>query len=278
MSVTLTPPADLRPAQLGVVLLGRVILGHIAATLVDLGQRGFIRIDEIPRDDGHDWLLTDLRDQAATRSGLLRFEATLLDGLFAQQPVARLGEVRQDLIPVLNRVRRQLIRDAVRRGWLRRRHHDRRTAAGEQLLKQIQSFRRELRALAASDDSVTMAHLAPYATAFGLGAPAAVRFRAEDTETAQPRESEVHWSRSDHFVTSWLAVCAGFAQSSAGLGHHAHDGQSGDFVQQWSAPPEHGHSSHGHNPVHGGYLGGHENFDGGHHGGGHFGGGGHGGN
>lgn len=66
MGVSLPPPADLRPAQLGVVLLGRVILGQIAATLVDLAQRGFIRIDQIPGDDDHDWLLTDLRGPAAT--------------------------------------------------------------------------------------------------------------------------------------------------------------------------------------------------------------------
>jgi hypothetical protein len=45
------PPENLRPAQLGIVLLGRVILGHIGATLADLGQRGLIRIDEVPGDD-----------------------------------------------------------------------------------------------------------------------------------------------------------------------------------------------------------------------------------
>ena len=81
---SLTPPEDLRPAQLGIVLLGRVILGHISATLVDLAQRGFLRIEAIPGDGDPDWLLTSLRDQAAGRSVLLRFEATLLDGLFAR--------------------------------------------------------------------------------------------------------------------------------------------------------------------------------------------------
>src|SRR5690242_8761967 len=37
-----TPPEGLRPAQLGIVLLGRVIVGHASATLVDLAQRGLI--------------------------------------------------------------------------------------------------------------------------------------------------------------------------------------------------------------------------------------------
>jgi uncharacterized membrane protein YgcG len=249
-------------------LLGRVILGHVAATLVDLGQRGFLRIDEVPGDDDHDWLLTTLRGQAAAGRSLLRFEKTLLNGIFARQSVARVGEISQDLIPALNRMRRQLYRDAVRRGWLRRWRHGRRTVRGELLLKEIQSFRRELRALAASGDSAMMARLAPYAIVFGLGGSPAVRLQAEDAEPVQRRQSSVQWSQSDRFATSWLAMCAG-------LPHAA-----GDFVQQWSAPREHGHGSHGHglgHGGHGGYGGGHENFGGGHHGGAASGGGGHGG-
>ena len=97
MGESLTPPADLRPAQVGIVLVGRVVLGHIGATLVDLAQRGFLRIEEIP-DDDEDWLLTDLRGPAATRTGLLPFEATLLDGLFIEQPAVRLGQISQDLV------------------------------------------------------------------------------------------------------------------------------------------------------------------------------------
>ena len=37
------PPDGLRPGQLGVVLLGRVIVGGIAATLVDLAGREIVR-------------------------------------------------------------------------------------------------------------------------------------------------------------------------------------------------------------------------------------------
>ena len=278
MSMSLAPPADLRPAQLGIVMLGRVILGHIAATLLDLAQRGFLRIDEIPGDDDHDWLLTDLRGPAATGSGLLRFEAALLDGIFARQYPARLGEISGDLIPALNQVRTQLYRDAVRRGWLRRWQHGRRTPRGEQLLKQIQSFRRELRALAAAGDSVAMAHLAPYVIVLGLGMPPALRLNADDTETAHRRQPEIQWSHCDRFATSWLAVCEGFPHGAAGQGHHGHEGRSGDFVQQWSAPREHGYSSHGHghSPVHGGHGGGHGDFGGAYDASAHFGGGGHG--
>ena len=51
----LTPPDGLRPAQLGIVLVGRVIFGHISATLVDLAQRDYLRIDGVP--GGEQWLL-----------------------------------------------------------------------------------------------------------------------------------------------------------------------------------------------------------------------------
>lgn len=99
----MTPPGNLRPAQLGIVLVGRVVLGHVTATLADLAQRGFLRIDEVNGQAVPGWLLTDLRDQTADRDSLLRFEVTLLDGLFAPQPTVRLSDIGQGLVPVLNR-------------------------------------------------------------------------------------------------------------------------------------------------------------------------------
>jgi len=266
VTVSCMPPADLRPAQLGIVLLGRVILGHVAATLVDLAHRGVILIEEIPGDEDRDWLLTDLRDSVETESGLLQFERTLLDGLFAGRSPANLGELGQDLIPALNRARSQLYRDAVRRGWLRRWRRHQRTPHGEQLVKQINSFRRELRRLSASGDAVTSPQLAAYAIVFGLGGPAAVRLRADATKSAERDESAVEWSRSDLFAISWLGVCANISRTYVGHGHDADDGQYGDFAHQWSDSREHGHGSHGHSQAHGGHGNGHD-FGGGHGGG-----------
>jgi hypothetical protein len=255
-------------------LLGLVILGHISATLADLAQRGFLRIDAVPGDGDPDWLLTNLRDQAASRSALLRFETALLDGLFARQSAVRVPEITQELIvPVLNRVRAQLRRDAIRHGRMRRWRRDQRTPRGEQLLKQIQAFRQELRALAASDSPGTLTGMVPYAMAFGLGVPPAFSFDAHRTGTAQCGETRAWWSQSDRFAASWLTACAGF---SAGP-RHAHGHPSGtarpdDFAHEWSAPRDHGHGSHSQGP---GHSGSHGDLGGGH-GAGH-GGGGHGG-
>jgi hypothetical protein len=272
----LTPPADLRPAQLGIVLVGRVILGHASATLVDLAQRGFLRIDEAAGTAGPDWLLTDLRDQVADHSALLRFEATLLNGLFARQPVVLLSETGHGLITVLDRFRAQLSRDAVRHGWLRRWPRGNRSPRGEQLLKQIHNLRWQLRTLTAAGDSGALAGLAPYAMIFGLGAPSPASLDGADgTGTAQRRGTAAQWPQSDRFATSWLAACAGLA-SSPGHGHRSSAAGSGDFVHNWSAPHDHdhghGHGGHGHDPGHGGYGGGHEHHGGEHHGGGHAGG------
>jgi hypothetical protein len=264
----LTPPEGLRPAQLGIVLLGRVILSHVSATLIDIAQRGFLGIEEVRSGAGTDWLLTDLRDQAGGGGLLLGFEVTLLDGLFGHQPVVLLSEIGEALIPALNRFRRQLRRDAVRHGWLRRWHRDKRTPRGEQLLRQIQGFRRELRTLAPAGDSGVPAALAPYGMIFGLVSSPLSLNDGHDAGRDCPRETEAQWSQSDRFGQSWLAACAGLS-AGPGHGHRSGTTQPGDFVHEWSAPSDHG--SHGHDSGYGGYGdhggGHHAGFDGGGHGG-----------
>jgi hypothetical protein len=261
------PPDGLRPAQLGIVLIGRVILGHIGATLVDLNQRGLLEISEIPGDGDQDWLLTRRRDGAEAP---LPFEAALLDGLFAGQPAVRLKRIAQELVPALNRVRAQLHRDAVRHGRLRRWHRREprpRTKRGEQLLTQINSFRQELRELAASGDAQAMGQLAPYLIMFGLGGSSPVRVASgKRTGSASRPAIDDTWSRSDRFAMGWMTVCNAIPPIH-GPGSGA--GQPGNFAQEWSAP--HGHGGHSHGASPGGYGGG--GYEGAHSGGGGFAGG-----
>ena len=270
------PPGGLRPAQLGIVALGRVVFGHLSATLADLAERGFLRIEEIPGGDDRDWLLTDLRDTAPGQGGLLRFEATLLDGLLSQRsqqsqqsqrpqqsqrqvPLSALG---QDLIPVLGRVRAQLRRDAVRAGRLRRfprLRREQRTARGQRLLEEIHGFRRGLRALAASGGPGALAELAPYAMVFGLAVPATVSLAADSAGTPQRRFPDVPWSS---FARQWQQTCERQFEHSRGTAHRS---ASSDFAHQWSAPHQHDHDGAGHG--HGGYDSGHGGYGGGHSGG-----------
>jgi hypothetical protein len=258
----LTPPGDLRPAQLGIIVVGRVIAGHIGATLIDLSRRGFLRIEEVPGGDSPQWLLTDLRDQEpGPGEPLLPFEAVLLGGLFGSEAQVRLPGIGDELIPALNRVRAELRRDAVRRGWLQRWRRGRRTEQGGQLLRQVQGFRRELRARALTGAGVPAA-LAPYMMIFGLAAAPATDTEPRDG-TVTRRSGEVPWARLEVFSTAWQ-VCVNHA------GANGSNGRSGDFSHQWSAPPSHDHGNVGHHSGHGGYGGG-DHFGGGHGGFGHAG-------
>lgn len=51
-------PEGLRAGQLGVIVIGRVIMGDVAVTLVDLAQRMLLTVSEA-REDG-EWLLNPL--------------------------------------------------------------------------------------------------------------------------------------------------------------------------------------------------------------------------
>jgi len=233
-------PDGLRPAQLGVVVIGRVILGHVGATVADLAQRGYLRLAEVPGEDQAEWVLTDLRSQASGEGRLLQYEATLIDGLFAGRPSVKLSERGPELVPVLERVRAQIRRDAARRGWLRRWHHDRRTERGDRLLARAQAFRRDLRSLASAGDPGQLAGLAPYLMAFGLAQPPPVN---PDSRRLPPRgEQTIPWTGTDRFLTSWLGAFAGCsATPRRGLGRRS----GADFAREWSAPRGHHHHATG---------------------------------
>lgn len=81
--VEFAPPEDIRPGQVGVLVDEEANPADITATIVDLAVRGYLRIEEIPKRwilGKPDWRLVQLRD---SDGGLLRYEATLLDGLFS---------------------------------------------------------------------------------------------------------------------------------------------------------------------------------------------------
>jgi hypothetical protein len=229
----LAPPRDLRPAQLGIILIGRVIVGHLGATLADLCARGFLRIEEVPDDDGAQWLLTDLRGQDPS-PGVppLPFEMTLLDGLFGPQARVRLVGIGGELVPALNRVRAELGRDAIRNGWLRRWRRDQRTEQGEQLFRQIQGFRQELRARALSG-AETAAH----------------------QDMATRPYPEIPWERLEAFTQTWQSYVNAAGANSG-------NGRPGDFARQWSTLPGHDHANPGHQSGYDGYGGGSDSGNG----------------
>jgi hypothetical protein len=260
------PPGALRPAQLGVILVGRVTLGHIGATVVDLASRGYLSIGLVEEDDDPDWRLTDLDAEPA---GLLGYERALLRGLFNGPETIRLGQITSQSIRVLDQVRSEILRDAFGAGRLRpglarrftqalgqRRSGSqspgRRTKAGEELLEDIKAFRRELRALAGNGDTAALARYAPYAMIFGLAAPmpAADGAPPESSSGAGPR------AHTSDFAERWLKAWTPATPSAS-------------WTDIWwgnSQADSHSHaSSHDHSYGHGGgHDGGHGGFGGGH--------------
>ena len=159
----------LRAGQTGVVVLGRVIMGDIAVTLVDLIQRELLTVRETA--DGGDWLLTLTAGTAARRrpDALLDYEKRLLDGLSQDGGDSRLSSLAGRFPKVLEETRKLLVREAAHRGWLRHLHHDQRTPEGEELAEHVRSFRRDLRRLVAGGDQAAISgQLLPYALRFGL--------------------------------------------------------------------------------------------------------------
>jgi hypothetical protein len=160
------PPDGMRPGQFGVVILGRVIIGDIAVTLVDLAIRGMIRVEEAGSPN-NDWSLVRLRK--ALGDSLLGYEHTLIDALAEGGSQTTTSSLALRMPGILDRTRHEILTDAVHRGWLRHVHHDQRTAEGDQAAMRIHSFQRQLRQFCTDQgEQALTGSLLPYAMHFGL--------------------------------------------------------------------------------------------------------------
>jgi hypothetical protein len=167
------PPEGLRPGQLGVIAIGRVIIGDVATTLVDLALRGLLRVDEDTAAADGGWLLT-LAIGARSRSAqsAAEYEQVLIDGVARAGKSGSLSVLASQLPDTLEKTRHAIVRDAVHHRWLHHLHHDQRTDQGEELVLHIRAFQRDLRHLkTAEGPSALTGRLLPYALHFGLTDP-----------------------------------------------------------------------------------------------------------
>lgn len=156
----------LKPGEISLVVLGRVVMGDIAVTLVDLAQRDLLRAEET--NDGADWLLVPSQGVSARRA-IAEYETTLLEKLAGRGQAVLLSSLAAGLGPDLGKVRRALEHEVVAQGWVRRLHHDQRTPKGEELARHVRSFQRELRkSRSAGSDEVFGGTLLPFALRFGF--------------------------------------------------------------------------------------------------------------
>jgi len=126
--VEFAPPEDLRPGQIGTIVDERANTLDVTATIVDLAVRGYLTIEEIPKEGWFgkpDWTLhrTEKADDE-----LLAYERTLLTKLFSPGTDVTLSSLKATFAAHLAKVEEQLYSDAVKRGWFLKRPDKVRTA------------------------------------------------------------------------------------------------------------------------------------------------------
>ncbi|HEY7482939.1 MAG TPA: DUF2207 domain-containing protein [Streptosporangiaceae bacterium] len=120
------PPDGVRPGQIGTLIDEQADVIDVTATIVDLAVRGYLLIEEMPRETyGRlDWKLRKL-DRPA--DDLLLYERMLYAALFDGRDEIRLSQLGGTFAEQLARVRRALYEDVVHQGWFARRPDAERT-------------------------------------------------------------------------------------------------------------------------------------------------------
>jgi uncharacterized membrane protein YgcG len=115
--VEFAPPEDLRPGQVGTIVDEQANTLDVTATIVDLAVRGYLTIEEIPKEGWFgkpDWTL---HRTGKADGGLFTYERTLLTGLFKDGNDPALSSLKRTFSERLTKVEDELYADAVSRGW-----------------------------------------------------------------------------------------------------------------------------------------------------------------
>ncbi|SEH00405.1 Predicted membrane protein [Nonomuraea solani] len=122
-----TPPDGVRPGQIGTLVDEQADVVDVTATIVDLAVRGYLRIDEQPRQtyDAPDWML--VRQPNAPVNALLPYENALYNAIFDGRDAVLLSQLSGSFASHLGKVRDALYADVVRQGWFARRPDTERT-------------------------------------------------------------------------------------------------------------------------------------------------------
>jgi uncharacterized protein (TIGR04222 family) len=115
--VEFAPPEGLRPGQMGTIIDERADTLDVTASIVDLAVRGFLTIEEIPKEGlfgKPDWTLTRTEP---SEGDLMTYERRLLDGLFRDGTAVTVSSLRATFRTRLNAVEESLYADAMKQGW-----------------------------------------------------------------------------------------------------------------------------------------------------------------
>ncbi len=126
--VEFVPPAGVRPGLMGTLYDEQADPVDVSATIVDLAVRGFLRIEEVPKEGWFgkaDHRFVSLRDDDGS---LLAYERMLLDGLFkgGRQEVL-LSDLKDSFASTLQKIKSSLYAETVRQKWFTQRPDKTRT-------------------------------------------------------------------------------------------------------------------------------------------------------
>jgi uncharacterized protein (TIGR04222 family) len=120
IAVQFQPPKDMRPGQLGTLIDEQANVVDVTATIVDLAVRGYLRIEEVPKEGwfkSGDWRLVMVSPAPAEQ--LRDYELRLLQGIFDDRATVLLSELKQTFRSDLQKVQEMLYDDVTRNGWFR---------------------------------------------------------------------------------------------------------------------------------------------------------------
>jgi uncharacterized membrane protein YgcG len=126
--VEFAPPDGVRPGLVGTLYDEQADPVDVSATIVDLAVRGFLRIEEVPKEGWFgkaDHRLVNLRDDDGT---LMAYERMLLRGLFeGGESEVLLSDLRDQFASTLAQIRSSMYSETVRQRWFERRPDKTRT-------------------------------------------------------------------------------------------------------------------------------------------------------
>ena len=117
--VEFVPPDGLRPGELGTLIDFEAGPLDVTATIIDLAVRGYLKIEEVEKEwyqFKHDWKLTKLPKEES----LKQYERSLYAGIFKDGDEVKISELKNKFAERMNKVRGQLMDDAMAQKWFTR--------------------------------------------------------------------------------------------------------------------------------------------------------------
>ena len=120
VAVQFTPPAGMRPGQLGTLIDEHANVVDVTATIVDLAVRGFITIEEVEEPGmfrSGDWKLVEVSPAPAEK--LHDYETKLFNSIFKGRSEVLLSDLKTTFKSDLEKVQEMLYDDVTQQGWFR---------------------------------------------------------------------------------------------------------------------------------------------------------------